>query len=86
MTNQQPQSADRLEAIESKRLWIVVTSVLALAVLGVAFFHAPGSAVVVLAIIILVGIKKAAVRYRELHHEREALQSEPSARRETRIR
>lgn len=55
---------DELKAIRKKRFWIVVTSVMAAAVLITApFFGAPGSAVVVLAAVILISVKKAAVSF-----------------------
>jgi bacteriorhodopsin len=55
-----------LRKINRKRNWIVVTSVLALMVLAMAILQAPPSAVVIVALIILISIKKAAISYTAL--------------------
>lgn len=76
MQDQHAPSSVELRTIETKRLWIIVTSVLALAVLTIAIFYAPAGAVVVLAVIILVAVKKAIVQYRHLDRKRNALLEE----------
>lgn len=73
MPDQPAPSSAELKTIETKRIWIVATSALALVVLTIAIFHAPAPAVVVLAVIILVAVKKAIVRYRDLDRRRNAL-------------
>lgn len=55
---------DELKAIQLKRFWIVATSVMAAAVLVISpFFGAPGSAMILLAVVILISVKKAAVSF-----------------------
>lgn len=66
MAQRESQSGDDLKAIDRKRSWIVGTAVLALVVLAVALFRAPPGAFVAVAVIILISLKKAAVRYRAL--------------------
>lgn len=57
---------DELSAIDRKRSWIVVTALLALVVLMATLFQAPPTAKVVVAVIIIISLKKALVSYRSL--------------------
>ena len=73
MTQNEPEPRDELKAIDRARFWIALTSTLALVVLATALFQAPPSAVVIVTLLILVALKKAWVRYRELGKKRAEL-------------
>ena len=66
MTGDKPDRRDDLRVIDRKRSWIVATSILALLVLAVALFRAPATPTVVVAIVVMISLKKAAVSYRAL--------------------
>ena len=66
MAHHDPQPQDELQAIDRNRMWIVLTSVLAILVLAVTLLQAPTSAFVVATIIIAIALKKAFVQYRIL--------------------
>jgi hypothetical protein len=83
MTHIESQLPDKLKAIDRKRSWIVLTSVLALVVLAVALFRAPAQAVVVVTLIILVSLKKAAIRYRALGERKTDLLHDLSSEKDT---
>ncbi len=72
MPDTKPQPSDECEAIGREQSRIVLACVVALAFLSVTFFllRPPLTAVIVVAIVVLIGFKKAAVRHQELSRKK----------------
>jgi hypothetical protein len=66
-------ASERIATIDRQRSRIVVTSILAVGVLVIAGIRAQPGTVVVVAVMIPIALKKAAVRYRTLGYEKAAV-------------
>lgn len=79
MTNPVSRLQNELNAIEKKRSLIVITSGLAMAALAVAYLQSPVRVMIVFTVVILISVKKAVVRYRELGERKSELRHELSS-------